>query len=108
MVDYPIDVVRQSDVEFVATWVDFPALPAAMSDTPQGAFQALLDATFGAVADLVARGLGPNPSPANGRATVSIGDATLLSPHIGNLVNLTKKGTWMLTYAWSNDSAYIE
>lgn len=108
MADYPVEIVRKSNAEFLATWADFPAVPGVTGTTPEAAFHNLIDRSFSSVADLIARGQCPPPSPANGRPTVKFGEAAVLSPHIGRLVNLTSKGTWMLNYAWTNDSAYLE
>lgn len=108
MIEYPVDIVQKSAEEYQAAWVDFPAIAPAFGVSAHAAIQALIEASFSAISDLVARAQNPQPSPAAGRPTVTFGAPSLLSPHIGNLLSLTPGGTMMATYSWTNDAAYIE
>jgi hypothetical protein len=109
MLRYPVDVKRVSSDQCRAVWVDFPDLPRGLGANEQQAFNALIDNSFAMVADLVARGLHPEPSPAEGREVVTFDDVKKMSPlHLRHLLAVTPNGYRMLTYSWTNDLAYVE
>ena len=109
MLEYPIDIKKVSSELYRAIWVDFPDLPRGQGATAQAAFQALVDNSFSIVADAVARSIHPDPSPSEGRPTVSFSEPSyFVPPHQGRLLSVTPRGTSMKTYGWSNGLAYFE
>jgi hypothetical protein len=109
MADYPVDISTTPDGSYRAAWSDFPQLPPAVGVDAKAAFEALMNASFEDVADLVAKGEAPAPSPAAGRPAVWFSNATeLQAHHVGRLVGVTPKGTAMVTYGWTNDLTYVE
>lgn len=108
MLSFPIDVRQRSPEGWFAYWVDFPDYGPISGHTPEAAFNALVDQTFNTIADLVNEGRAPQPSPANGRPTVTFSPVNkIIPPHIGRLIGVTRYGTLMTTYSWTNDFAYI-
>jgi len=109
MLSYPIDIKQISSDTFRAIWVDFPDFPQGRGKGAQEAFDALIDSSFGAVADFVASGRAPQPSVADGRPCVTFEPPKFLSPpHIGRLISITPSGTAMKNYSWTNGATYVE
>jgi hypothetical protein len=109
MLEYPIDVKRVSSDLCRAVWVDFPDFPQGRGANEQQAFNALIDASFSMIADVVARGSYPQPSPAEGRPVVTFEEPRKMAQqHMRHLLSVTPAGTRMITYSWTNELAYIE
>jgi hypothetical protein len=109
MLRYPVDVKQVSSERFRAVWVDFPDLSRGEGLSARAAFEALIDRSYSAIADLVATGRYPPPSPAEGRPVVSFSlPGQILAPHLARVLAVTRRGTEMATYSWTNDIAYVE
>jgi hypothetical protein len=109
MLQYPVDVKQVSSTLFRAVWVDFPDLPRGQGADAKSAFEALVEATYPAIADTVAMRAHPEPSPSDGFPTVGFSlPGYLYSLHISRLLSVTSRGSSMKTYAWTNALAYFE
>jgi hypothetical protein len=108
MLRFPVNLTETDARAWVASWVDFPHLDAVTADTAQGAFELLIDRTYEAVSDLIAKGQHPEPSAQRDRPVVSFSiPGSLVPPHLARLLSVTKLGSAMLTYSWTNDYAYV-
>jgi len=108
MFRFPVHISQTTPEEWTASWVDFPDLGSASSVDAQTAFEGLIEQTFSTVSELIAKGRHPQPSPANGRPVVSFSPpGRLQPPHLSRLVSVTRYGSMMTTYSWTNDFAYI-
>jgi hypothetical protein len=109
MLNYPVDIKQVSSDRYRALWVDYPDIGRGEGGSAQAAFEALIDRTYGMIADAVAAGQQIPPSPADGRPVVGFSPAgEIKAPHLGRLLSVTRAGTHMATYSWTNDFAYVE
>ena len=109
MLSYPIDIKQVSSELYRAIWVDYPDDLRGEGASAQAAFEALINRSYGIIADLVAAGRHVPPSPADGRPVVTFSPpAEIKAPHIGRILSVTRSGSAMATYSWTNDVAYVE
>jgi|GEM_PF-6837458 len=109
MLNYPVDIKQTSSETFRAVWVDFPDLPQGQGKDARAAFEALIDNSFAIISDLVARNLHPTPSAGEGRPVVRFSPPGQIVPtHVNRLMSVTRNGTYMATFGWTNDFTYVE
>ncbi|MDX2143309.1 MAG: hypothetical protein SFV19_08135 [Rhodospirillaceae bacterium] len=104
---YPIDIVEEEPGKFRASWADFPTIASGLHADAQSALKALVDMSLDQVAEVVAKGTYPAPSPANHRPVVSFGAA--IRPemtYLANIIGISRAAT--TTYCWTNNIAYFE
>lgn len=109
MLNYPVDIKQVSSESYRAVWVDFPDLPQGQGKDARAAFEALIDNSFSIVSDLIARNLHAVPSPDEGRPVVRFSPpGQILPTHVNRLLSVTRNGTNMVTFSWTNDFTYVE
>jgi hypothetical protein len=109
VLEFPIDIKSATSGGYTATWVDFPDLPTGSGSDKRAAFENLMAISFDIVGQFVAAGQFSDPSPAEGRPTVSFADQQALIPkHLGRLLAITPHGNLMVTHSWTNSASYVE
>ncbi|MBT5241786.1 MAG: hypothetical protein HN793_07555 [Rhodospirillaceae bacterium] len=110
MLEYPVDVTKTEDGEYVARLVDLPDGPAGHGIDPYAALNDLSDTAPGELLRLYKSGILPKPSSANDRPTVSFdSSATGDGPEPTmntRLIGGTGQQWKMLGYSWTNDVVF--
>lgn len=110
MLEYPVDVTKTEDGEYVAHLVDLPDGPAGYGVDPYAALNDLSDSAHGELLQLYKSGVLPKPSSANDRPTISF-DRHATEEKPGPTMNAQLSGGTgqqhgMLGYSWTNDVVF--